>query len=65
MLSLLLDGLEPLFEVRDYVIGVLDTDREADGVGFDPGGEEVLLVQLGVGGGGGVDHQGFHVGHVR
>ena len=43
---------------------MLGADREADGVGLDALVEQLLSRKLAVGGGGRMDHQGLHVGHV-
>ncbi len=53
-----------LLQVGDDVVDVLGADGEADGVLVDALVLQLGLVQLGVGGGGGVYHQRLHVGHV-
>lgn len=52
-----LDLRESLIEVGDDVIDVLDTDGETDEVLGEVSGLELLLGELGVGGGGGVDDE--------
>ena len=59
-----LHGGEALLQVGDDVVDVLGADGEADGVLVDALVLQLGLAQLGVGGGGGVDHQRFDVGHV-
>ena len=55
---------EALFQVGDDVVDVLRADGQADGGRGDTLVGQILRRQLGVGGGGGVDDQTLHVGHV-
>ena len=64
MTAALLDRGEPLLQVADDVVNVLRTNGQADGVGPDALIQQLLRAELGVGGGGGVDDQGLHVGHI-
>ncbi len=43
---------------------MLGADGQADGVGFDALIQQLFFRELGMGGGGGMDHQAFHVRHV-
>ena len=52
----LADGGEGLLEVGDYVGGVLEADGEADEVGLDAGGDQLLIGELAVGVAGGMQH---------
>lgn len=58
-------GLEAAFEVLDDVVDVLQSDGQADGALVDALVLELLQRLLGVRGGGRVDDQRLHVGHVR
>ena len=62
--AFLFRGGEALFQIGDDVVNVLGADGEADGVGMDVLVLQLRFGELGVGGGGGVDHQRFHVRHV-
>ena len=53
-----------LFQVGQDVLDVLDAHRQADEVGGDAGGGQLLFRELPVGGGGGVEHAGLGVGHA-
>ncbi len=55
---------EGLLEVGDQVVDVLGPDGDPDGGRVDVDLLELLLGQLGVGGGRGVDDQGLLVGDV-
>ena len=55
---------EALLQVGEDVVDVLGADGEADGIGLDALVKELLGGELGMGGGGGVDDQALHVGHV-
>ena len=54
-----------LLDVGDQVGGVLDAAGEADQIGGDASGDQLLVVHLPVGGGGGVEGAGAGVSHVR
>ena len=60
----LLDSREALLQVGDDVVDVLCADGQADGVGLDALIQQLLCGQLGMGGGGGMDHQALDVRHV-
>ena len=53
-----------LLDVGNQVSGVLDAAGEADQIGGNAGGHQLLVVHLPVGGGGGVEGAGAGVGHV-
>ena len=53
-----------LFKIRDNVIYVLGSNGEPDGVGLDTLVQQLLLRELGVSGGCGMDHQALDVCHV-
>src|SRR5690606_28177831 len=58
-------GVEGLREVLDQVVDVLDAWRDPDQAGRDPRGREARLVELRVGGAGGVRDAGLGVAQVR
>ena len=53
-----------MLEVGEDVVDVLGADGEADGVGVDAAGTQLLLGELGVRGGSGVDDEALDVSHV-
>src|SRR5262249_11556327 len=53
-----------LAEIGQDVLGILETDREADHVLADAGCLELLGAHLLMGGAGGVDDQGLGVAHI-
>lgn len=57
-------GREAVFEIGDDVVDVLRADRKADGVLVDACRLQLLVGELGVGGGGRMDHEGFYVRDV-
>ena len=61
---MLLDGLERLVQVGQNIVDVLNADGQPDGAGADALVQQLRLGELGVGGGGGVDDQALHIGHV-
>ena len=64
MVRLFGSGGKALLQIGNDVIDVLGADGQADGVGLDALVQQLLGGQLGVSGGGGVNHQGLHIGHV-
>ena len=56
---------ERLVDVGEDVVDVFDADGEADEVGGDAGGPELVVGELAVGGAGGVQDAGARVGDVR
>ena len=52
------------FQIGNDVVDVLGADREPDRIGVDVLIVQLLWAELGVGGGGRVDHQALHVRHV-
>ena len=57
-------ALEGLLQVGNDVLGVLQTNGQAHGVGVNALIALLGLVQLGMGGAGGMDDQALGVGHV-
>ena len=62
--SLAADGCETGFEVGDDIVDVLGADGQADGVLVDLLLGQLLIVQLAVGGGSGVDDKALHIRNV-
>ena len=54
-----------MVEVPENVVEIFEPDREPDHVGGDTGCTELLVGELLVSGGGGVQHQGLGISHVR
>ena len=50
---------------RNEILCLLNAHGQADGVGLDILLQKLLLCALAVGGGRRVNHQGFHVRHIR
>ena len=57
-------SVKSLLQIGDNVVDVLCTDRKTDGVVKNLLLVELLLRQLRVGGGLGVDHQGLYICHI-
>ena len=60
----LLYSLERLLQICDDIVDVLGADGQADGVGLNAHIQQLLLGQLRMGGGGGMDHQRLHICHI-
>ena len=54
-------GLKAVFQIRQNVIDMLDADGETNGARGDAGLLKFLLRQLGMGGGGRMNHQTLHI----
>lgn len=58
------NGCETGFQIGDDIVDVLGADGQTDGILVDLLLGQLLIVQLAVGGGSGVDDQALHVGNV-
>ena len=58
------DFVESLREVVDQVVNVFGSDRESDCAGIDVLLGKFLFVELGMGCGGGMNHEALDVGYV-
>ena len=53
-----------MFQIIDDVVNMLGTDGKTDGGRLDTACQQAFLIQLGVGGGCRMDHQGLHISHI-
>ena len=57
-------GLEALRQIGNDVVDVLNTNRQANGSGFDSRSAQLFLIELRVSGGCGVNDQGLRIADI-